>query len=744
MSYFDSLKFKKIRNLVLGLIIVVGIGCIEYFAFQNLLNKNEEAKFVKYDLNKFSLDDSYNLYLNNNYIQMSSSPDKEGYCIQSNTIALPDGDYIFSIVYTSESTNKVIIQGNNDVADEYELSPYQNIIYLPVTFEVPTTDAKMRFYYCGEGTFSIMDVNIVSNKMIYTDHIFSFILLNIFLLIIGATIFGLYKKKISYKDVLIVGALIILALLTIPQKVLTEETVRRGVDTIFHLTRIEEIRDGLLEGQFPVVIWPYMANEYGEIATAYPSTFLYFAALLRILRVSPIYVFQLMTVFTSILQLTLCYLATKIISGDKIKALIASVLFAFSLFHIDNLGNKGTALGMGIAAAFTFLVVAGIYQVLNGNCDKWYILTLGMTGVINAHILTAVFCTTLVMILCLLNLKSFMEKKRLLSFAKAVLASVLINLYIILSFADGMRNDLNINNLKWTSFGVDNINLAECVTYPASLMTIAGLIIIFMYIVFNSNEENSNEVKFLKYIFGICFLVYLLTTNLIPWQKVREVGIIDLILNFIQYPTRLYAIITPLLVIGLALCIKETLTKRKVLGIVFGIILVVSFGASVKYANDRTNKDEIIMYNKVIGETHVTPPLADYLPNGVTKEWYDSPVPVYSNYDDGIINIVDYKKLGTRVYCTYTCKNEKEYMDIPLFFYKGYICYDSHGNKIPIEKGKYSRIRLNLMKTDAPYSIYIKYDIPIIYYFALAVSVAAFVLLVIGVIRKRRNIMLCA
>ena len=53
-----------------------------------------------------------------------------------------------------------------------------------------------------------------------------------------------------------------------------------GDDTIFHMNRIEGIKEGLLAGQFPVRIHGYQLNGYGFASGIfYPDIFLYFPAI---------------------------------------------------------------------------------------------------------------------------------------------------------------------------------------------------------------------------------------------------------------------------------------------------------------------------------------------------------------------------------------------------------------------------------------------------------------------------------
>ena len=103
---------------------------------------------------------------------------------------------------------------------------------------------------------------------------------------------------------------------------LATHMMHSGEDLGYHLLRIENISEGLKDGQFPVKIGPIFLNGYGYASSlCYPELFLYIPAVLRILGVGiePSYkVFAFLCIAGS--YLTMLYAAYRISGKEKTAA----------------------------------------------------------------------------------------------------------------------------------------------------------------------------------------------------------------------------------------------------------------------------------------------------------------------------------------------------------------------------------------------------------------------------------------
>lgn len=525
----------------------------------------------------------------------------------------------------------------------------------------------------------------------------------------------LNRQKYVITPVKVKVALVLLAVtvLSIPYKALFQNGLYLATDMVFHLSRIESIKDGLLEHQFPVVIYPNMCNEYGSIGTAYPSLFLYFPAFLRILKVSPVCTYKFYTLVVNGFLVGSAFFSTQYISKSKRASMAAAILFAFSFYHLDMVGYKNWTMGMGIATAFVFIIIAGIYDILFLEQKRWYLLLIGMTGIISSHVMTSIMVSAILLVICLIFVRKILDPKRIATMIKTIILAVCVNACTLYMLFDALSNRLNTQKLRWTSFGEGTYSLSEIFTIPINIGTILCLLIVFVYLLAERKNRDS-LYQFISSLFAIDLILFLLTTNLLPWTRLLEISWINTVLNYIQFPNRLYVVIAPTLAMTTAMCLFKNLVFNKTLKqIMISLIVLVSIWSYWEACSSYQN-GVIAIADSILGDVFSTHSSDDYLPEGADYEWYNNQYPDFSSYDDSII-VTDYIKNGTRIQGLYVCTKDNQYLDMPLFFYKGYRCVDADGNEIELTKGNHEKIRLILEKTDIPQNFTIFYSVPKIY-----------------------------
>ena len=169
-----------------------------------------------------------------------------------------------------------------------------------------------------------------------------------------------------------------------------------GHDFSYHLLRIENIKDGLLNGQFPVRIGPLFLNHRGYASSLfYPELFLYIPALFRLAGFTIETSYKLFALLTIVGCFITTYLCAKGISKEKYTALITAVIFSACQYHIANLYVRGA---VGEAQAFVFfpLVVYGIYDLIYRDFEKAWVMGLGFWGLMFSHSISLVIalCTS--------------------------------------------------------------------------------------------------------------------------------------------------------------------------------------------------------------------------------------------------------------------------------------------------------------------------------------------------------------
>lgn len=242
--------------------------------------------------------------------------------------------------------------------------------------------------------------------------------------------------------------------------------VAYGPDLHFHLTRIQGIADGLASGQFPVRIQPTPVDGKGYATSLlYPDLFLYPAALLRFAGVSLEGAYRFTILALNAFTALFAWKVGRRMLGSSFAALVFCVLYTLAPYRICNLYVRA-ALGEAMAMAFLPVVALGFWLVLFRETKGWPVLALGMTGVIQSHLISTIFCVAFGGLLCLVNLRRVFQKERFLALVKAAALALALNLWYILPWARFSREDFNIFHLKF--------DVWDYALYPAQLFMTFG------------------------------------------------------------------------------------------------------------------------------------------------------------------------------------------------------------------------------------------------------------------------------
>lgn len=684
-----------------------------YFVSPSITHMKE----VKYDLSVFSLNNEYPINYDNEMIHMENANGQRGIFLDTPCIVIPKGNYTFRLTYYSEYENQVQFLANNDVYLEFPLPAGNQCIEIPISLQQDTAKGQFRFVYFGDGTFDLWDMRCTSDKIICSDPIF-YLIVYFILSVIGLYIY-FYREKfnIDKKRATVIGILLVLTIITIPYPALFHSGLYMRLDMVGHLARIEGIKTGLQEHQFPVVIYPIACREYGTIGTAYPATFLYFPAILRLLKVSPVCVYKAMLVIINGAIMVSTYWMTHEITKSRKTALLSVLLFAFSVYHLDVIWLISCTLGMGIAIIFAPIVLLGIYQVFFNQKEKWYVLAFGITGMINSHLITALFYVILIGLITLVFAKRLLQEKRYMSMIKAVAFSIFLNLGTLFFLFFALQNKLNTDSLMWNSFIEQALTIGECFTDPGYLLLLICIVLTIGYLFSKRNDKDwLYRYSFLLLIVSV--FLYIMCTRVLPWNALLQNQIVSLVINRIQYFLRFHAIIAPAMAFTAAFAITTMKNQalRRIMLMIILVVCTISYFSSIK-----TDGDVLYTFTgPIFGDIRLTSAATDYAPLGATEDWYSNNWPTFSSEED--IHVSEYAKAGTRINMNYTCDSENQYMDFPLFYYKGYVIEDAKGNALPFSLTEHAKIRVPLEKTNTTKTVNIHYSVPFAGQLLLVVS----------------------
>ena len=240
-----------VRNLTLTAAVVCSIICI-----YNYINNSNE---ISYELSSFHTYDGYTSSINNDYLSIFPVNYEEnagGFCVDSSNTLLSEGDYSVEVSYISDGNNKAYLQAGESVYEELFLPAGEQIISLDFTLNQPVEDARLRIYYNGRGSIHINSMKLKSDKPITSDWIMILALIWIFVAIIFVIRKAYYNNLINKTQIIEMGFVFLISMLSIPYLMLICEGIYWGVDTNIHNMRIEGIKDAIIGGQFPAVIAP--------------------------------------------------------------------------------------------------------------------------------------------------------------------------------------------------------------------------------------------------------------------------------------------------------------------------------------------------------------------------------------------------------------------------------------------------------------------------------------------------------
>ena len=164
-----------------------------------------------------------------------------------------------------------------------------------------------------------------------------------------------------------------------------------GSDLGYHLRRIENIAMGLAAGQFPVRIQSDWVNGCGyAVGVFYGDVLLYAPALLRLAGVPVSAAYD-----AYLFGITLCtaaagYYAGRRLGGGRCACAAGAVLYTLSAYRLCDVTDRA-ALGEYTALAFLPLVAAGFWRTLRPDRARlpgWALLVLGLSGVLQSHLLS--------------------------------------------------------------------------------------------------------------------------------------------------------------------------------------------------------------------------------------------------------------------------------------------------------------------------------------------------------------------
>lgn len=692
-------------------------------------------------------------YSEGNLMVFDETNEKGRVCDTYN-MSLNKGNYVVRVRYSEQFVPNIVRMITDGESIDYEMPVEQTVFEFPVELSKDVRTANISIIYQRTGLLKIESIELIGEELLYTDTVFQMLLVSICAVLFYFFFFNYFvrcskKQKLSF--VLVCSAVFASC---IP---LMESGMTVGDDIGGHIQRIEGIKDALQLGYFPARIAPYENSGHGLLLTMYPFLFLYIPAILRIFNVSPAGAYRALIVIINAASAISAFFCTKSILCQREEGFsetdetfhwgptISAVVFCLFPYRLICTYSRA-ALGECLAAIFIPFLLAGLYHILLGNYKKWYLLVIGASGIINAHIISVMMAVIVAVVIILVWCGKLRDKSRLLVLIKAGIITILANCAYLVPFLYFFTSKCtNVSDLYSSTIPKQTMEFRELfmqgITMNAKglgnpVLGIAGavcLLLIFAGFLFENKDSMESRRGFMIGLFCMMVVFILMSSSLIPYKQLCKIGIISEIMSVMQFPYRVLstASVCCAFLVGYVVDFHISKTDWKILCVtsVCAIMLINTF-----YFNNTTVERG---HSARMQSVYVN--ILDYTPRGIDIRAVG---PSEMKAANAQTEIEHYVKDGNRIHFSYKSEDDT-YVDFPVFFYPGYVAKSDKGEQMEVIAGENADVRVLLPATDEEKEIYVYYGELAIFRFARVVTILTLIACIVGFCLRRGLLSKC-
>ncbi len=205
----------------------------------------------------------------------------------------------------------------------WTIDPSEKEMTAEFTLSKDAKQLQFKINYSGKGELVVQELQLVPHTLFYTD---TYFFMALFLL--GSLVVWWYLQKEGRRltKEQIVDYSVILGVALLATTPMMQTYLYNGDDLCYHLARLEGLKDGILDGQFPVNILPDGLRGNGYMNAMYPYLFLYIGAFLRICRVSLALSYKVLIFLANLSSGISAYVAVKSMCRSR-----RSVIYAYAI-----------------------------------------------------------------------------------------------------------------------------------------------------------------------------------------------------------------------------------------------------------------------------------------------------------------------------------------------------------------------------------------------------------------------------
>ena len=667
---------------------------------------------------------------------------------------LNKGSYTARMDYTVEHPDSVLElwEEGRKVAG-WPIDPEQS--YLQVDFML-SKDAKqmqLRINYSGKGELIVKELRLSPSTMLYTDTYFFIVLF-----LVCSLLLWLYLtkgcKRLTQERV--VDCCVILGVALLATTPMMQTYLYNGDDLCYHLARMEGLKDGILDGQIPVNILPEGLQGNGYLNAMYPYLFLYIGAFLRICRVSIGLSYKVLIFLSNLGSAVCAYVAMKSMCKSRRSIMLAVVLYTLMPYRFTNIFSRGD-LGETLALIFWPLIIAGLYHVVMGDRNRWYYLVIGLSGVLQSHILSMAFAAAICVLTAVIYCGRIVREKRYIEIGRAAGVFLLINMWYLVPFVYYyFKENLSTDVLRWSGYFEQSINpsnLTQSISLYNKQYFSLGLALLgcvgigIVRLLCERTDSRDEEDGYLVYLLVLGGLLTYMCTGYFPSKALLQNDFYKNIVTMIQFPWRfLGPACTCFLFAGAIGLSKSDILKpyrNHIFTLLVGLNLLVILSVPTDNSHmPYTNAEAVVSKGH---ESKLAANIGLFYPHewrleGAFDEKLTSSV---VTSDIATVSVIDYQKKGTKAVVIYTASSEDNYIELPIQNYLGYRVQDENGDKINIQQGEGGRIRIEVKGDGMEHTIYVRYGPNPLFILANIVSaltIAGVILYILRLFRATQSV----
>lgn len=568
------------------------------------------------------------------------------------------------------------------------------------------------------------------------------------------------------KKLVAAGLLLTIAASSYP--LMTDYVISAG-DMVFHLLRIEGVKDALLAGQFPVRIAPNWQQGYGYASSVfYGDTMLFIPAVLRLTGFSIQTSYKAFLLLLNIGTCLISYYSFWKVCGNRWIGMMCGMMYTMSVYRFFKMYFTG-GLGEAISIMFIPLLVAGFYKIFTedvgsrGYRRNWILPVIGFCGLLQSHVLSTYIVSGFVVLLCILMWRKVFRRETFLVLAYIVVITGLLSAWFIVPFLDYMsQGTFVINHVSGRRIQNRGLHIAQLFKfffnagnnnyyYDAGLISaepagLGGVLVVgaglFMLLAWIRKTDNLDK-KMLgagktALFLGACALA--MSTYHFPWDRIQRFsGLTASLTSSLQFPSRFLGVGTAALVLvaGIAgVCVWNMGKPLWKTWYLFGMSGLALLGGTYLLNDicDSPAGTAWHLYNVGgIGTGYISG--AEYLPVGTDPQNLTYRAP--SAGQDVEMDGYDKRYLTVDFRCVNGSAKEG-YVDVPMLYYKGYRARAEDGKELDVCPGENNVVRV-LLPGGFEGKVSVRFVSP--WYWRLAEGISAFTLAGLAMygIRVRRS-----